>query len=215
MKKLSVLIMMGLIILVSCNKNDNNEINNEPILIPDYTPMEVGYYWVYEHVIVDSLGNETPLPHIRDSLYISKDTIIRGGKYFKFQGSNFGIFPNRKFLRDSNDYLVNEMGIVLFSSENFKDVLYIDTSYQPFDIQYRMNHIDSIISVPFGVFETLDYEGTVYSNGLLQYPWDSIFIHNFHGKEVGVVKSTYFFHTTAHLYTYERRLISSNIQMDK
>ena len=136
MKKLSVLIMMGLL-LVSCNKNDNNEINNEPISIPDYTPMQVGYFWVYEHVRVDSLGNETPLPYIQDSAYISKDTIIRGNKYFKFHRRTFGVFPNREYLRDSNGFLVNEKGMVLFSSDNFEDVLYVDTSYQVFEIHYH------------------------------------------------------------------------------
>ena len=204
--------MMGLL-LVSCNKNDNNEINNEPISIPDYTPMQVGYFWVYEHVRVDSLGNETPLPYIQDSAYISKDTIIRGNKYFKFHRRTFGVFPNREYLRDSNGFLVNEKGMVLFSSDNFEDVLYVDTSYQVFEIHYQMDHIDSLINVPFGIFETLNYKGTVYPDDP-SYPWGILYIHNFHAKEVGIIKSTYWYYFTA-FNTFERRLVRSNVQMDK
>ena len=212
MKKLTVLFMMGLLLFSSCNKK-NDETSYQPNIIPDYTPMEIGYYWVYEHVMIDSLGNETLQP-FSDSVYISKDTLIRGEKYFVFEG-HWATFPYSKYLRDSNSYLVNEKGTILFSAVNFDDVLFVeDTFYQPFfTVQYQMDHIDSLVAVPFGVFEALNYKGTVYHNDTT-YPWGNLFLHNLYGKDVGSIITTYWFYLSA-FNIVERRLVRSNVQLDE
>lgn len=206
---------MGIVIISSCKKDDENKNstpNPQPVYTADYTPMEIGYYWVYEWFRIDSSGNETPM-NKRDSISITKDTLIGGETFFTFEGTTFGNNPARYFLRDSSNYLVSNLGIILFSSTNFSDVLNIDTLHPVAVVHYQMNHMDTTINVPFGTFDTYDYEGTVYPNNPT-YPWGIQYLHNFYGKNVGVIKSTNYYFNAGPTITIEKRLVDCNVPME-
>lgn len=205
MKRVHFFVLMGLLLFASCNdKEDDDQIPNSPPLA-DYTPLEIGNYWVYEWVRVDSMGNETPMGNLRDSIYISKDTIINGETYFKFEGKLMGYSGYKEYKRDSLDCLINREGDILFSSVNFTDILRIDTIATVTVVHFQMNHADSTISVPYGIFSTLDYEGTYYPL-LPSYPYGILYGHNFYAENIGLIKSTTFYYSSPY-NTLEQRLV--------
>jgi len=82
---------------------------------------------VYEHVKIDTLGNETPL-NLIDSIRISRDTTIQSKRYYVVEGLSFPNNGNswelQAIIRNENGNIVSEDGSILFSSSNFTDTLW-------------------------------------------------------------------------------------------
>jgi len=117
MKKVIVLVLAVLSILTfSCKKSSNDTVSAP---VPDYYQLKVGNYWVFQHFTIDSNGIAVP-ENKWDSVYIEKDTLIRGYKYYKEwqQLLSLGEFPY--FLRDSSGYLINNLGTRLCSDNNLR-----------------------------------------------------------------------------------------------
>lgn len=112
--------------IISCR---NNDYANPQAVLSNFTPMEVGNYWIYQVFVQDSAGIFQPTNQF-DSTYIASDTLVRGRKYYKFVspygGSVDRVSPNEvTFLSDSADYLISGFsGKKIFSSTNFTDEIY-------------------------------------------------------------------------------------------
>lgn len=210
MKRVVLLVVIATMISVSCKKNDSeNELKS--VQTSDYMQLKIGNYWVYEKYTIDSAGVENPVWGEADSSIITGDTMINDMKYFKkFSVNN----ENMSFLRDSSGYLVNLEGEVLFSENDFSNIIRIDTvgpglAY----IEYMMHNEDSSVSVPIGTYPVIEMRGKVISLDP-QYPHGINYTHYFYSDGIGLIKSSYYFYSAPHL-RMERRLISfGNVNAD-
>ncbi|MCD4774382.1 MAG: hypothetical protein K8R41_13470 [Bacteroidales bacterium] len=207
MKKL-VLFFFVITILYSCNKNENEP---DPVVIPqssEYTIFNVGSYWVYDWYKIDTLGNETSM-NKTDSIYVSKDTVINGETYRLSKGTRFGNMPYSFIVRDSNNYIVNQEGNIIFSATNFSDILFSDSTTNLVFITYQMTDKDSIISVPAGSFETYNCQGTVIPLNT-GYSWGIRYIDKRYAKGIGqILNTSYYFSQPDYM---EQRLVRYHIE---
>lgn len=150
-------------------ENDQN-----PALVQlTHMPLAVGNKWVYEYVRIDTNGRETPIFSV-DSVMITRDSVIRGHKYFVLVGTDkissdpalintpgiIGVY------RDSLGYLANSHGKILFSETNFSDtfntgVLMNNNDTIAFFSSMMMAPKDSV-EVPAGKFKALDFQQIIY-----------------------------------------------------
>jgi hypothetical protein len=207
--------IMLLSILFSCKKDEPETINTKttPIFY-NYTQLEVGNYWIYQRYIVDSSGNATAT-ELYDSCYIEKDTAINNKTYFKYVRPNYPGDPGSTFVRDSSNYLVNHDGKILFSSDNFTDILndyYIIVSNNDTvcRVQEYMTDKDLVIETPAGQFTTSSFRSSynLYPN---YSPFGSHRETNTrYSLNVGIVSEILPFFIGNPNYT-ERRLVRFNV----
>lgn len=213
------LLSFTLVVLASCEKEvDSPLIEDEPQPTTHnaYFPLEIGNYWVYQHVNRDASNNET-LTEIIDSIVVERDTFINGKQYFVIEGTNYpyngGDWETIELLRDSLGYLVNHQGAVRFSADNFDDILASKTEVIEQDtlytLTYQMAEVDQEFSVPAGTFEVLNFQGTVYSFRKLPGIDNPRYLNNLYAKGVGKVLQTYFFFNSPMIS--EKRLIRYHI----
>lgn len=186
-EKLLKMMILTSSILISCQKDPPIE-----PYYPDYVQLKVGNYWVYERWKIDDYGNEFKYAE-RDCVYIEKDTIINNEKYYHKKGILMGL-PVNSFERDSSGYLVNNLGEILFSANNFTDTLNIKCTGIHYFI-YKMAKENSPQSLPAGDFVSLIYKGIFYvyckfppepSEPCSFFPPET---NNFYADKVGLVKS--------------------------
>ena len=193
--------------------------NNEPInkTMPVYLPLTVGNYWIYQHFIVDSLGNELALNRY-DSVVITQDTIINGKLFYEFGGKQNEAFFHQ-FIRDSAEYLVNSSGGKFFSSSNFSDIISERKDSLEFNrvkrliisLNTKMESAPVQIITAAGVFNTLNASGllTTYYYDSSATLTDSIntLQNTYYAENVGIVIQTYNFHN-------DIRSISEDLKKD-
>ena len=206
MRKTAFLLLIS-IILFSCRKDAAvpEAVNNggTGTSVVPFVPLTVGSFWVYQYLIIDTLGNET-ITNV-DTMRITKDSIINGKSYAFIKGSYQIYCPMcYSFRRDSSGYLVCERGTIFFSSTNFKDTLHVFNSPGIF-VYYKMTHKDSSVTVPSGIFPTSDYQGSYYFPP--SYPYDNPRQDGtLYSYGVGIVKNYDFYGYSK--YTIESRLVS-------
>lgn len=160
-KTLPVVALMALC-LFSCrrSKKDTTE-TPAPLIYQNYVSLKEGNYWIYERYQLDTGGMTTPTG-IYDSLYVGKDTSIRGNIYHRYMWtyeSNTAYEP--QYLRDSLHYVVDHKGEIIFSSLDFTNEFerfhYIQPLIAPDTIALVKHHMgdkDFIMATPAGVFKT-------------------------------------------------------------
>lgn len=149
-----------LLSLSSCKKEKQPDTppKIDDIVFLDYSKhLKEGNYWIYQHVDIDTFGNETPTMQY-DSIYAGKDTIINGHTYkvlMNFDGANYV----KRATRDSLHYQVDPLGNITFSSVDFTNILrsypgvfFGDTLA---DNTLQMTNKGKKITVPAGTFETI------------------------------------------------------------
>jgi len=204
-----------IILLSSCNKDDGSTPSGSQPL--NYLPLKVGNYWIYQHYDIDTSGNETMTARI-DSMVITRDTIIRDKQYFVLEGTDYPfVYPGWNIIdimRDSSGCLVNHNGTIRFAADNFSDTLAgrilvvgNDTMYT---LTYKMEKPYYPVQVPAGLFEVLNYKGTVCTllniSGVV-YPR---YLNTYYTNDVGKILSTYFYLHSPEFS--EKRLIRYYIQ---
>jgi len=210
MKQLFV-VVITFFILTSCQKENSTELQ------PNYLPLKIGNYWIYQYFVIDYLGNETELAKI-DSVVIIGDTIINNNRYFIFEGDNHTV-PVRNIvdiLRDSSGYIVDNHGKIQFSNNNFTDTLNFrfgtccenDTI---FIISYTMERPNYNVSVPAGTFNVLNYKGTFYSPiDLVPLGFENPFYFNtYYADKIGKISQNQIY---SERVLHDKRLIRYHIQ---
>ena len=212
------LLTLTLGLLVSCEKETDPVLTDKdsPISRTGYLPLEIGNYWIYQHVHIDSLNNEILSDRI-DSTVVERDTLINGHQYFVLEGINYpfngGQWGIIDILRDSLGYIVTPEGDIRFATDNFSDtlaskieVIQEDTLYS---LTYMMETVDYSLTVPAGSFEVLNFKGTAISYQDLSEIENPRYLNNFYALGVGKVLKTYFyFHSPV---ISEKRLIRYHI----
>lgn len=212
-------VLGSLLSLISCETEEPNETQVV------YLPMSVGNYWIYQHFKIDSLGNELPLRMYTDSVYIVKDSIIDGEKYYKFENSiHFEKFKG--FFRDSSGYLIKSTGEIIFSSTNFQDTIHYDYGYnKPYGsnrllyylLKSKMNPVKQLVTTPSNSYHALALDGfiTFYYYNELGEVTDTIntSLPTYFAANIGMVKDTYryYWETKMEKIKIERRLLRYKI----
>jgi len=206
-----ILLAMALGVFASCE-----QIKTDTTPPSDFLPLQIGNYWIYQHVDLDEHGIETTRTDT-DSVIVSRDTLIRGQRYFILAGTNHPIVKTHsetlEILRDSAGCIVNEKGLVLFSENIFSEVLASrmevhngDTLYT---LTYSMEPELTPCTVPAGQYVTLDYRGTVIYGVDVPHLPEERYLHTHYARGVGKVLSSYFYLNNPG--TSEKRLLRYNI----
>jgi len=166
-----VLLVSVLLCVYSCKKSDPLELKTDSLatkinsqINASYFPMAVGNYWVYQEFWQTDSGYVSW--GVTDSTTISKDTVINGNKYYKFEYYDNTNSPTIKYqgssnyLRDSCSYIVQRDGLKILSLNNFTDTLRKGVKMLNDDIilyQYsiKMEKIKDKITVPAGTFDNV------------------------------------------------------------
>lgn len=210
-----------MILILSCQKEEDD--TSSPGIVTEfctskYMPLNVGNYWVYEHFLIDSLGNETSMEKF-DSMAITRDSIIGDKKYFVLEGTNYPYKSSQEWgiidiLRDSIGYLVNQDGVIRFSRYNFTDTLAIKFGTSEDDTCYviycKMEKCDHPVTVPAGSFEVLNFRGELYNHVLDTPKIDERYMNNYYAKDVGKIVQTWYLLSQTGFFS-ERRLIRYSI----
>jgi hypothetical protein len=218
MKKQSIVILLVIIITVffSCKKDKETPQTPapSPVTYANYSKLATGNYWVYQQYDVDSVGNAT-IKNVVDSCYIEKDTLINSQTYYKMYRPNFIPSLSVSYLRDSLHYIVNSAGKILFSSEDFSNVL--ESHYQtaaPGDTvcheSRKMTDQNMSVSTPYGVFTTVNAKETYNMYPNWSYHGSTRYIHVRYAQNVGVVEEILPFFAGSPNYV-ERRLLRYHV----
>ena len=217
MRKL-FLFTLTLGLLASCEKEADPALidKDSPISSNGYLPLEIGNYWIYQHVQIDALNNETVIGYV-DSMVVDRDTLINGHRYFVIEGTNYPYNSGRwgilDILRDSSGYIVTHEGGIRFAEDNYSDILAEKTEFIQEDtlykLTYKMEHVEGTYTVPAGTFEVNNFKGTVVSYKTLSGIDNPRYLNNLYAKGVGKVMQTYFFFN--HSLISEKRLIRYHV----
>lgn len=209
MKNALYLSSLMLLCFCACKKEKDAEPTPAavtPTSTTNYYPLTVGSYWIYERFQMDTNGIETVVSV--DSSYISGDTIINGDTFTVFVGTFIdpaGIYCRR----DSAGYILDQYGVIQFSSTNYTDTLRVGSTPGYYTFFYKM--ISPVnISTPAGTFLASDFLATI---NITQpgYLWDTTrYIHNYYSDGIGLIRETAFFLSNPN---YDgRRLVRYQIQ---
>ena len=212
MKKLFIL---GIALaLFSCQKDEADHIKET---YPNYYPLEIGNYWVYENYQIDPSGEETLSTRI-DSIVIKRDTVINGNTYFVLEGERFPFTASRwgiiDLVRDSSGYIVNHEGLKMFAFENFTDTLvdYIKTQNTDtlYTLTYKMEQPDYQVSVPLGTFDAVNFKGTVITYHAAPNVPNPRYNNNYFAKDVGKILESWHYYMSPDIH--EKRLVRYHIE---
>jgi len=218
MKK--VILVIGVLIgFYSCNKVD--ETVNPQVTSSSYLPMAVGNYWIYQ----DYWNNGDGVFHASssiDSTCIVKDTVINGRIFYKFD--NYHIFSHSEsplkiestfVYSDSAKHLINPKGEILFSENNFTDVLYKSSDVLEGDtatwLSFKMEKLNQSITVPAGTFtDLLNVKGTVICSPKFTNIPNPRYVNRYYAKNIGkIMRSSIYVQSGG---VIEQRLLRYNLK---
>lgn len=196
MKSLTLALLGATALFFACKKQP------ETLVYANYTNLKPGNYWVYDRYSLDTNGIYTPMGK-SDSNYVEKDTQLNGQTYHKLMVSNNGSAGGYSplFLRDSLHYLVNAVGEIRFSSENFTDKLgetYIVAGFSAIPdtiarISTAMTDDGQTTQTPAGAFPTKNFRETYTLWPKYTGYKNKRFLDHRYAENVGLVESTWGF----------------------
>lgn len=216
MRKVILLLCVTTIVFVSCKKEEE-VIEQNPASTENYNPLTIGSYWVFETFLIDEQGVESSTSTI-DSIIVDRDTIINGNTYMVVEGTNNpyngGSWGIVRIIRDSLDYIVNDAGVILFSSTDFSSVLHervevynLDTLYKT---TYAMEETPGLITVPAGEFNVLNFKGSLITYNPNQDITNPRYLNHYYADGIGKILETYFYLSSPRIY--EKRLVRYHIE---
>jgi len=207
MKKLIFGVLFLIITLSACSTEEITHNQND---VTDYAPLKIGNYWVYKSYYIDPQGNETPGSY--DSIFVANDTVHNGHTYKVLKKGWHEPYHIESIIRDSLSYIVNIDGHILFSSDNFTDVLYRKTLILNGDTiyvaQFKMEQTPHPVTVDAGTFDNvLNYKCNVefYRTGHPHYS-----LNNYYVKNIGRILKTTMYISSQNKTEY--RLVRYHIQ---
>jgi len=160
MKKLTPLLILSILFLFSCKKD-------EIITVPQvevktgYFQASPGSYWIYDWFEIDSNGVETQLG-ILDTIQNIGTTVLNNKTYIERTSSCFAYKTANIFLRDSMGYVVNSSGEILYSYTDFSDTL-TTGSIAPLQVIWHKRMFDNVpVNVPVGSFTAIEANQHIY-----------------------------------------------------
>jgi len=174
---------------------------------PDYYPLSIGNYWVYEIQVVDSNGVLLNT-YQGDSVVIVNDTLINNQTYYKQQRYSDTFLFSEEWLRYANGELQTATGRICFSTQN----MWHDTTFIGHSANYVTTHVNhplalpqtpQPVTVPAGLFQTTHQQATVTrhdNNNNTTSPLPPI--DNYYADRIGLVLTKCYF-----IYTHPNRKV--------
>lgn len=201
-------------LMISCDKEEIQTPNNpNPTVTAYHFPITDGSYWIYQHEQTDSIGNIIAVGAI-DSTFVEGDTVIGSNTFKKIRtvlspGNAYYPTQSLTLLRDSAGYLVKPNGSFV-EHTNFTDTLGQNTTPGYYYSWYFMGHEDSVVTVPAGTFQTIDYLQEVHVT-LPNYPHANLrYTHQLFSDGIGTIAEIVFFLNSPDYV--QRRLLRYRIQ---
>lgn len=197
---------LTMLLLASCSNHDSDV--PEPrllITVSEFSQLKVGNYWIYDWYEIQPDASENAI-ELRDTFRIEADTLIEGRTMFIRSGTFLGE-PRREILYDSISHLLtypDRLPIFVFGSDEA-----YTRNFGPVDAPisvgtYRTRETVETVEVPAGVFDCINFQGTIESLQL-DYPHGTRFNNNLYARDIGLVKlSTQFYSQPSDL---EMRLV--------
>ncbi len=203
-----------ILLLLACQKEEKETIpeNNPPVEEPNYFPMEIGSYWVYENYKIDAEGEETKLPEL-DSVVVSRDTLINNETYYVFEGKThpFTMWKIQSIVRDSATYIIDFKGNIVFSIDHLLDTInknvVINNSDTMYALYYLMNNTNYPVSTTAGDFDAFKVNGHFYMkrDSLGNLMKDERELDYYYSPDIGRTIGTLFYASTD--WYWEKRLL--------
>ena len=181
MKNIFALLILT-IAFASCKKKDTPPPNDPPVITSVYMPLKVGNYWIYQRYRTDMNNvNDTIYSTVTDSVFISKDTMIQGLKYYKLDRTNLSTFYVPLFMADSAGYLLSAPGVIILSPDSTETFEYDTPDYHSYERTCRK---DSLVHVPAGDFHnTITFQS--YKEGKMGFGSGSWY--RVYAKGIGII----------------------------
>lgn len=124
--KISLSLILLIAILANCTDQDIERTikdrSSKSTAILSYANLEVGNYWIYEEIHMNKEGEL--VRKFTDSVFVAEIERYAGNDYFALVGHAVGTqYPARYLLRDSLNYLVDNHGNILLTSEVLDKVI--------------------------------------------------------------------------------------------
>ena len=210
MFKKSCFVILAALAFIQCKKDKQPEgPSPAPASTSNHYGLTIGSYWIYQSYNVDTLNNAVPVATL-DSIYVRKDSVIRGQTYRVLTGPLYGMFTQNICRRDSSGWLVDERGRTFC---DFKGISLIhDTLMDPsmiFTSYERLNAGTTTRLTPAGSFVCLDAHQTIHMVAVGYKVPSYRYTDSYYADGVGLVESTAFLVTQpSHLW---RKLLRYHI----
>ncbi len=169
MKNLIYVLLAFLIVFSACEKDETNEpeVNSPQELASNFYPLKVGNKWIYQSYRSDSLDLNYESYSI-DTIEVIGDTLVNGVMYYHVEGYTYGNMPYSKYLKVTDNYIVDIDGVkqlsILDNGEVLRDYLEFqanstDTLY--FGQRTMVDFYDTV-NIALGAFETINARYTAY-----------------------------------------------------
>jgi hypothetical protein len=198
------------LLMISCK--DDDDPSPATVVYDNYAQLKVGNYWIYQRFDVDSSGNASSTS-VYDSCYVEKDTLINNITYFKMIRPNpYPPLPSVFYLRDSLHYVVDNSGMLFFSSLDFTTVF---EDYYKFGSGSqdtvchairKMTEKDWNVTTPAGSFVTSNSKLIYYMFPNWSFAGNERTMNTRYAKGVGIISETLPFFASNPNYV-ERRLV--------
>jgi len=190
MQKSIFIIVIGIIILTSCSKE--NSTSTAPVStqesVNDYYPLNEGNYWVYKQSEFDSSGNAIPHSWPNDSVVVKNDTLINNKVYHTVVEYNLISIPTPHihYYRDSANFIINSMGTIIFSiNPGFLEMQLLSSDTIAY-VNYSFINQTTNITVPLGTYSCVDLKGEMFRK-IDNYNIAHL-SHNYFCKNIGSIK---------------------------
>jgi hypothetical protein len=200
----TALLALGMLFAISACKKNNSQA--QPTVYPNYAALKVGNYWVYQEYMLDFSGYDTAT-NVWDSCYVVKDTVINAKTYMVLAGpaTNYSGNTVYQYLRDSLDFIVDQMGTIVFSSGH-PGITFTSFGNANDTFSYQMSSLPVAVTVSAGSYSTLDFTETIKGVSPFPYYGSTRYRHTRYAQNVGIVTLTLQFYQSQPNYI-ERRLV--------
>jgi len=169
--KQNFLFFCVIVCVYTCSSNDNIQETTQPD--SNFYALNVGNSWVYKYYKLDITDNSYSFNNVIDSVSIVGTETINDKLYYKFKTITSGNIPTNgnpgfsngerfDFFRDSLGYLVNDLGVRLFSNQNTDEWIYLQT---PLTYHFKLTENIETINTNAGLFECSDVRVKHFING--------------------------------------------------
>jgi hypothetical protein len=175
------LIAVFVTLLISCKKDEQPEPSvpagpAAPATLSDYSKLAIGNWWVYSTQRYDTNGVYTNVGIGRDTIRITRDTVIHNDTFFIVEGTTWGTnLSLREFWRDSADCLINETGKIFFCYGRYDQVLRHDSVPGYYTADYVVSSVPANVSTGAGNFSayvmTVTYDRVFWGITVSQYSY--------------------------------------------
>ncbi len=209
-------LLIAIVMLSACKKDDGDDEITVTPTTPQYFPLTVGSYWVYEIFKGDTLGHYVSTGKF-DTVFVAKDTLINGQTYALFKGTRYGVGPiiNLNAYRVQGDFIINSNNRYLLSWADFTNTIDKDSLIHPdgtmvFRYEAKMQSGLKSVQVPAGNFQALERVTQIhYTIPGMPHPLRDY--SKFFVEDVGMVIDEYGYSGTWFI-TYQKRLVRYHIQ---